>query len=157
MSDYTLNGKKVDYYGEEMTARRDKFNRIMNGINMVMMNNIPEVDPSVWENWQDKSPMDSAECELTQTDTDHWACYTHGTETIGEDGDAPDYCDDYGTENAEVYQWFAVGDSDADYLKRHNQYITYSDMLDTYFLAICHFGTSWDYVDSMVNDILGDN
>lgn len=30
------------------------------------------------------------------------------------------------------------------------------NMLDTYFLAICHFGTSWDYVDSMVDDILGE-
>lgn len=50
-----------------------------------------------------------------------------------------------------MFQWFAVGDSDADFLKRHNQYITYSDMLDTYFLAICHFGTSWDYT-SMIDD-----
>lgn len=158
MSDYTLNGKTVDYYGPEMTARREKFNRIINGMDMILMNNIPEVDPSVWENWQDKSPM-SGECEIEELDVINTAgettgtrfyCNTHKVET-----DDEYQCDEY--QDSEVYQWYAVGDSDADYLKRHNQYITYSDMLDTYFLAVCHLGTSWDYVDSMVNDILGDD
>jgi hypothetical protein len=149
MSDYTLNGKTVDYYGPEMTARREKFNRIINGMDLILMNNIPEVDPSVWENWQDKSPM-SQECEIEEKSGGKYLCVTHLKQV-----DADEYqCEDY--EDSEVYQWYAVGDSDADYLKRHNQYITYSDMLDTYFLAVCHLGTSWDYVDSMVNDILGD-
>ena len=75
-------------------------------------------------------------------------CITHENYT-----DEEYECEEY-EGDAEVYQWFAVNQSDAEYLARHNQYVTYSDMLDTYFLAICHYGTSWDYVDSMVSDML---
>jgi hypothetical protein len=115
---------------------------------MVLMNNIPEVDESVWDNWQDKSPM-SEECDIEEASDDDtkvapYICRVHGLATTDEYE-----CSEY-EGDTEVYQWFAVGDSDADFLKRHGQYITYSDMLDTYFLAITHFGTSWDYVDSMV-------
>jgi hypothetical protein len=133
----------LDYYGKEMESRRKKFNTIINGINMVLINNIAEVDPTVWENWEAKSPFST--CLF-----DNDRCDYHGEE-LNEEGEC-----DYQDEADEVYQWFAVSDNDADYLKRHNQYITYSGLLDTYFLAICHFGTSWDYVDSMVNDTLGD-
>lgn len=144
-----------DLYSAEAQERRDKFNRIINGIDMVMMNNIPEVDYSVMDNWQGKSPLGNDECDIeeSQEPKDEFAyqCNTHGIATNDEYE-----CEDY-EGDAEVYQWFAVNDNDADYLKRHNQYVTYSDMLDTYFLAICHFGTSWDYVDSMVSDILGES
>lgn len=138
-----------NYYSDEMNARRDKFNRIINGINMILMNNIPEVDPSVYENWQGRDPMGNDECDIIE-ESGKAFCNTHGIKTDD------DYeCEDH-EEESEIYQWYAVGDSDAEYLKNHNQYITYSNLLDTYFLAITHFGTSWDYVDSMVNDILGD-
>lgn len=142
-----------NYYSDEMNARRKKFNNIINGIDMVLMNNIPEVDESIWDNFGDKSPL-SGGCDIEQWDNAEASegqlfCSTHECET-----DDEYECEDGGDD--EVYQWFAIGDNDADYLKRHNQYVTYSDMLDTYFLAITHFGTSWDYVDGMVNDILGD-
>lgn len=51
----------------------------------------------------------------------------------------------------DVYQWFAIGQFDAQFLARYGQYVTYSALLDTHFLAITHFGTSWDDVDSMVD------
>lgn len=143
-----------NYYSDAMDKRRERFNNIINKIDMVLMNNIPEVDPSVWENWQGRSPM-SEPCDIEETKDNsktvmsHW-CVTH---MIGTDDEYE--CEEY-EGDAEVYQWFAVNSGDADYLKSHNQYITYSDMLDTYFLAITHFGTGWDYVDSMVDDILGD-
>ena len=142
-----------DLYSKEAQARRDKFNNIINKIDMVLMNNIAEVDPSVWVNWQGKSPI-SQECDLEDAtvagDDTVYHCSTHDKTTYDEYE-----CEDYEGDN-EVYQWFAVSDNDADYLARHNQYVTYSDMLDTSFLAICHYGTSWDYVDSMVADILGE-
>jgi hypothetical protein len=147
---------KLDYYGTEMEERRKTFNAIINGINMVLMNNIPEVDPSVYDNWEDRSPMNSGaeDCDIMKKKK-QWYCLYHDDycdASLSED--KPEQCDASSDDYAEVYQWFAVGGNDADYLKRHNQYITYSDLLDTYFLAICHCGTSWDYVDSMVNDIL---
>lgn len=140
---------KLDYYGPEMTERRETFNQIINGIDMVLMNNIAEVDPSVYENWEGRS-LSAKDCEITDG-----TCTVHDCDDFS---NSEENCAGYYDEmdNSEVYQWFAINDNDADYLKRHNQYITYSDMLDTYFLAILHFGTSWDYVDSMVNDILKD-
>jgi hypothetical protein len=161
MTTTILNGKQVDYYGEEMTERRRRFNNIIDKIDMVLMNNIPEVDTSIWENWQDKSPLTGAsdECEIEDRSLDSgksgdFHCIVHGIPA-----DTAYQCEEWTDEDtdAEVYQWFAISDHDADYLQRHNQYVTYSDMLDTYFLAICHYGTGWDYVDSMVNDILGDS
>jgi hypothetical protein len=152
---------KLDYYGTEMNERRERFNRIIRGMDMVLMNNIPEVDPSVWENWEDESPLATEACEWRINDATEkaWCCDTHmfdGTGDYPATGEHPEQCAFAESDFAEVYQWFAIGGNDAEYLKDHNQYITYSDMLDTYFLAITHCGTSWDYVDSMVNDILGD-
>ena len=141
-----------DLYSEEAQARRDKFNSIINRIDMVLMNNIPEVDPSIWENWQDKSPIDEG-CYIVSNGTDDEPNYYCEQHKAGSDNDCE--CDEY-EGDAEVYQWYAVNPSDAEYLARHNQYVTYSDMLDTYFLAVCHYGTSWDYVESMVTDILGE-
>lgn len=144
---------KPDYYGKYMTERRAQFNRVINGIDMVLMNNIPEVDPSVYDNFEGPNlPFGNDACDIEESqeqDNFKYQCNTHGIATNDEYE-----CEEH-EEDSEVYQWFAVGDNDADYLKRHGQYITYSDMLDTYFLAITHFGTSWDYVDSMVEDILG--
>jgi hypothetical protein len=141
----------MNIYSAKAEERRKQFNRIINGCNMVLMNNIVEVDSSVWENWQGKSPnsdcdivpMSELKPEAQDSNCDYF-CQTHETAT-----DEAWQCEEY--QETEVYQWFAVSDSDADFLKRHNQYVTYSDMLDTYFLAICHFGTSWDYT-SMVDD-----
>jgi hypothetical protein len=137
-----------DYYGPEMMERRERFNNIIRGMDMVLMNTIPEADPSVWENWGDKSPMGNDECERSE---DGKSCIVHDKPW----NDVWCTCEDYESDS-EVYQWFAITSNDADFLKRHNQYVTYSDMLDTYFLAICYFGMAWDYTDSMVDDILGD-
>lgn len=133
-------------YSDRATERRRQFNNIINGIDAVLINNIPQVDFSVWENWEDKSPR-SESCEIEPSDdlVYDYHCKTHDQLT-----DSEFECEE--AEDAEVYQWYAIGQGDAEFLKRHNQYITYSDTLDCYFWAICHFGTSWDYVDSMVEE-----
>lgn len=104
-------------YSERADERRKQFNRILTSMDLVLCNNIPEIDQSIFDNWETDDP-------------------------IAEDED-----ENYG----EVFQWFLCDSSDAEFLKRHNQYITYSDMLDVYVLAITHFGTDWDYT-SMVED-----
>lgn len=151
-------------YSARAEERRRQFNEIINGISAVLMNNIPEVDPSVWDNWGKNNPMDTDDCEWFVNDATEpaWCCNTHMFDGTGDypakdedglDNDHPEDCDfKEGSEYVEVYQWFAVNSNDADFLKRHNQYITYSDLLDTHFWAITHFGASWDYVDSMVED-----
>lgn len=47
----------------------------------------------------------------------------------------------------EIYQWFLINPSDADYLKRNtDELIFYSAVLDEYVWGVTHFGTSWDGV-----------
>lgn len=49
--------------------------------------------------------------------------------------------------NQEIYQWYLIDPSDADYLKRNtDELIFYSDVLDEYVWGVTHFGTSWDGV-----------
>lgn len=141
--------------------RRDKFNQILRSLDLVLMNKIPEVDPSVYENWQSDNPSAPEDCEwfVNKATEPAWCCNTHmfdGTGDYPATEDHPEACDFAESDLAEIYQWYAVNESDADYLKRHNQYVTYSDLLDCHFLAITHFGTAWDYTD-MVDDFLGKN
>jgi hypothetical protein len=138
--------KMNNIYSARAEEQRRQFNKLINSCDMILMNNIVDVDDSIWDNWESITPNQSCEIEDSEEqDNFEYNCVTHGIPTNDE------YACDETDENNEVFQWFAVGDSDADFLKRHNQYITYSDKLDTYFLAICHFGTSWDYT-GMVND-----
>lgn len=92
--------------------------RITNNAPLVLMNNIVEVDTSVYDNVIIGSLYDEEEDEYE-----------------------------------EVYQWYATSLSnfDIDYIRNNYEdefIITYSDLLDTYFLAVTHWGTSWDYVDT---------
>lgn len=66
-----------DYYGETMTERRERFNNIINGINMVLMNNIVDVDDTVLDNWLQRNPMGNDECEFQYPYTDGKHCIVH--------------------------------------------------------------------------------
>lgn len=59
--------------------------------------------------------------------------------------------DDDGNETEDyidIFQWYLISPSDADYLKRNtDELIFYSDVLDEYVWGVTHFGTSWDYVN----------
>lgn len=60
------------------------------------------------------------------------------------------WTDDEDEENAEtkeIFQYFLINESGADYLKRvSDELIFYSEILDEYVWGITHFGTSWDGV-----------
>ena len=136
-----------DLYSKRAEEKRRQFNSLINKIDMVLMNAIDGQDYSIWENWLDKSPID-AECDIEESaeqDNFKYQCNTHGIATNDEFE-----CEEYNPD-PEIYQWFAINEFDAKFLADHNQYVTSSDMLDTYFLAIAHFGTAWDYT-SMVDD-----
>ena len=58
-----------------------------------------------------------------------------------------EYWQDDGEYNKEVYQWYLITPSDAEYLKEHtDELIFYSDVLDEYVWGVTHWGTSWDGV-----------
>lgn len=64
----------------------------------------------------------------------------NGSLTIDEEG----YEDEY----KEIFQWYLISPSDAEYIKNHtDELIFYSDVLDEYVWGITHFGTSWDCVE----------
>lgn len=137
-------GEIKNYYSARAEERRRQFNAIINKMDMVLINNITQVDDNIFYSFEgDNTPMGNGECVEDEEDG-VVQCSTHMA-VMGPYGE----CDEYESES-EVYQWFAVNEGDANYLKDHGQYIAYSDALDTYFLAITHFGTSWDHVDSMV-------
>lgn len=82
---------------------------------MVLLNNIPEIDPDVVAELYDQL----------------------------EEGD-------------EIFQYFITDctESEVEWLKEHfsDMYFAYSEKLDNYILAVCHYGTSWDYVPVDVKD-----
>lgn len=58
------------------------------------------------------------------------------------------YDEEYPDDMVDIYQYFAITNGGADYLKRTtDEIVFYSDLLDTYFWGITHFGTPWSGVD----------
>lgn len=48
----------------------------------------------------------------------------------------------------EIYQWYLISPSDAEYLKNYtDELVFYSEVLDEYVWGVTHFGTSWDGVE----------
>lgn len=130
---------------------------------LVMCNNLPEIDSSVWDNMM---PVHS----VGEDDEEHYECPECGEEIqihacIDSDGDETgeyecEVCghiwdpDDVEPEMSnvpdEIFQWFITDCSkfDVNYLREHfGLLFTYSNLLDCYILCITHYGTAWDYVD----------
>lgn len=58
------------------------------------------------------------------------------------------YNDEYPDEVTEIYQFYAITEGGADYLKEYtDEVVFYSDKLDAYFWGITHFGTAWNGVE----------
>lgn len=53
----------------------------------------------------------------------------------------------------EIYQYYLITDSGADYLKRNTEeIILYSEKLELYVWGITHFGTPWEGVDVVLQE-----
>jgi hypothetical protein len=49
---------------------------------------------------------------------------------------------------ADIFQWYLISPSDAEYIKNHtNELIFYSEVLDEYVWGVTHYGTAWDSVE----------
>lgn len=76
-----------------------------------------------------------------ELDSEIWDGLENGTPFLS------DVSEDEDTEYKEVYQWYLIKESDADYLKRNtDELIFYSDVLDEYLWGVTHFGTPWESV-----------
>lgn len=88
-----------------------------------LLNNIPNVTPDWYENIENYQTINS--------DGEY-----------DEEGDYP-----------EIYQWYAITQSGYEYPQRNtSEIIGYSPELDTYYWCITHFGMSWDYVTTTINE-----
>ena len=57
----------------------------------------------------------------------------------------------------EIFQWYIITDSGANFLKRYtDEIVYYNEELDMYLWGITHFGTSWDYVLTDIKIYEGD-
>lgn len=56
--------------------------------------------------------------------------------------------DDAYESDVEIYQYYVISDSGAEYLKENtDEIVIYIDELDIYLWGITHFGTAWDGVE----------
>lgn len=101
---------------------------------LVMCNNLPEVDPSIFDN---------ARFSLFYYEDEEGNIYEDPSEY---DGEPEELYEKY----EEIFQYFITNFSldEVEWMEEHFSGIrfTYSDLLDCFILCVTHFGTSWDYV-----------
>lgn len=124
-----------------------------------LFNKAPELDENIYDNLENGSLYDDTPCEwfVNKATTPSWCCNTHMYDGTGDyptkhddktKGEHPEICP-FGEdqEPEEIYQWYLIDPSDADYLKRNtDELIFYSDVLDEYVWGVTHFGTPWEGV-----------
>ena len=49
-------------------------------------------------------------------------------------------------EYKDIFQWYLISPSDAEYLKNTDELVFYSEVLDEYVWGVTHFGTPWESV-----------
>jgi len=107
------------------------YKEAVQGYDLVLMNSIAEIDPSIYENIVAGS-LD-APCENCDACKEGAAC------------DEPNQKD--------IYQYYAmgVGESAAKFINDYypELIIAYSNKLDSFFLLVDHYGTSWGYVNTI--------
>lgn len=118
------------------------------GNSLVLCNNIPEVDESVWDNMPPIIDLDS-------DDEDNYAdgkiCPQCGAkmEECGFEWECPE-CGNCEEAYPEVFQWYITdcSEDDVNYLhKTFGLMFTYSDKLDCYILCVPFCGVSWKEAD----------
>jgi hypothetical protein len=120
-----------------------------------LFNKAPELDTEIYDKLENGSLTDDTPCEWFINDATEpaWCCNTHqfdGTGDYPASEKHPDECDWADQEPAEIYQWYLISPSDADYMKRNtDELIFYSDVLDEYVWGVTHFGTPWEGVELM--------
>lgn len=86
-----------------------------------LFNKAPELDPNIYDGLENGSLYQEVDEEYFNEETE--------------------------AEFKDIYQWYLISPSDADYMKRNtDELIFYSDVLDEYVWGVTHFGTSWDGV-----------
>lgn len=71
---------------------------------------------------------------------------------LGEYDELAEFCsyDEESDSYEDIYQWYIVGDADAEWLERFcpaiYEDVKWSDTIGHYIMAVRHFGTGWDCI-----------
>lgn len=118
---------------------------------LVLCNNIPEIDDSVWDNFEPVPDLGYEPKYDKNGEEIILKCLECGEELewVGHNWQCPE-CDYGHIDPDDIFQWFITdcSESDMEYLRdTFGLLFTYSNLLDCYILCVTHFGTGWDYVD----------
>jgi hypothetical protein len=112
---------------------------------MIMCNNIPQVDETIWDNVHCGSLY-----YISDDAEDDYAEYLADYENSCDDEEPKTYQEwlednreDYERE-VDIYQYYLI--RDPYWLEKAGELVLYSDKLDCYVWCIDHWGTGWDYV-----------
>ena len=125
-NDNTFYGHKISDYGIE--HHRVDYGTLASVGNLILCNDIPDIDPEIFEN---------------EVNGSYWNKLSdiYHPDDLGEDQDPDDL------EPAEIYQYFLIDDEFASVIKYWtNDLILYSNKFRKNVWCIEHYGTGWDYV-----------
>lgn len=110
---------------------------------MILCNNIPEVDNTIWENIHCGSLT-----YISDDAEDDYKDYVKECEANGEEADSyetwlDDNRDEY-ERYTDIFQYYLI--RDPYWLEKAGELVLYSDLLDCYVWCVDHWGTAWDYV-----------
>ena len=126
----TFWGEKLNE--EELRSHRLSYYTVAKQFNAVLCNNIFDVDPYLLDN------IESG---------DIYRYYVEGEEATKEEHEQAEKEGKETSEELEdIFQYYIVDNNALWYLKRMNEIVFYSEILDCYIWGITHYGTSWDYV-----------
>lgn len=130
--------KKIVFWGTELNDyelenKRLSYKTMANTFDAVLCNSIPEVDPTIWDN------VECGElCDYFNADGDYITRDEY--DELCENGEECEEC------YKEIYQYYLVGSDALWVLKKANELVLYSELLDCYVWCVDHYGTGWDYV-----------
>lgn len=124
-------GNKVSEYG--LQYGRVDYATLSKCFEAVLCNNIPEVDPMIWDN------VESGELYQYFDSNDNEISYEEYLELE----EAGEECYEI---TCEIFQYYIVSDNALYYLKEAEELVLYSEALDCYIWCVDHYGTGWSYV-----------
>lgn len=117
---------------------------------LVLCNNIPNIDDSVWDNFEPIVDLDYEPEYDEEGEEILPKCPECGDELVQIGPNLECVECGYAEDPVEIFQWYITDCSEWDmkYLRdTFGLLFTYSNLLDCYILCVTHFGTGWDYVD----------
>ena len=165
-----MKEEKITFWGvelneEELRSHRLSYYTVSKQFNAVLCNNIPEVDPSIFDNiesgdfylyydaygneldrneWEEKK--EQIEEVISDLEDQEWETERQERIALNHIEELKKELDDFEECPQEIYQYYIVGDSALWYLQKMGELVFYSELLDVYVWGVCHWGTSWDYV-----------